>query len=139
MAIYKSKIGLEFVVPLTVIIAGTGIIVAYEKIWIALALVLLLVTFIVYMFLTTYYEVGNNTLKIKCGFFVDKTINLDTIRQINETNNPVSSPATSLDRLEITYNKYDVVIISPKDKCAFINHLIQVNHLIKVTLKEKSK
>ena len=121
------------------LICGTGILMAYEKIWFGLALILLIVFFIVHMFVTTYYRIDQNTLRVKCGFFVDQLINIDTIREIKETNNPISSPATSLDRIVITYNKYDTVIISPKEKVAFMNHLTQINPNIKVTLKDNSK
>lgn len=139
MTTYKSKIGLELVIPITIIIGGTGILMAYEKIWFGLALILVVVAFIAHMLLTTYYKVDNKKLRVKCGFFFDRTINLDTIKEIKETNNPISSPATSLDRLLITYNKYDTVIISPKEKGAFINHLTGINPHIKVTLKDNAK
>lgn len=139
MKTYKSKIGLELVISITIIVGGTGILMAYEKIWLGLALILFLVAFIAHMLLTTYYKVDNNTLKVKCGFFFDKTINLDTIKEIKETSNPISSPAASLDRLIITYNKYDTVIISPTEKGDFINDLTYINPNIKVTLKNKAK
>lgn len=139
MTTYKSKIGLELVIPITIIIGGTGILMAYEKIWFGLAFMLFVVAFIAHLLLTTYYRVGSNSLQVKCGFFFDRTINVDAIKEIKETNNPISSPAASLDRLVITYNKYDTVIISPKEKSAFINHLTHRNPNIKVTLKDNAK
>jgi hypothetical protein len=139
MTTYKSKIGLELIIPITIIVGGTGILMVYEQIWIGLALIFLIVAFITHMLLTTYYKIENNTLRIKCGFFFNSELNIDIINEIKETNNPISSPATSIDRLLIIYNKYDTVIISPKEKSAFINQLVEINPNIKVTLKENKK
>lgn len=87
------------------------------------------------MFLTTYYIINGNDLIIKCGFLFNKTIKIDTIKKIEETNNLLSSPAASLDRIEIGYNQYDSVMISPKDKLDFINQLVTINENINVVLK----
>lgn len=94
--------------------------------------------FIGHMLLTTYYQVEGNTLTIKCGFLINQEVKIDTIRKIKETSNPLSAPAASLDRLEIAFNKFDNVLISPKDKAGFINELTKLNPGIEVQLK-KSK
>ena len=139
MTTYKSKIGLGLIIPISITVGGTGILMAYEKVWLGLAIILLVVAFIVHMFVTTYYQIDNRTLKIRCGFFFKKSINIDTIKEIKETRNPISSPATSLDRIVIIYNKFDAVIISPRDKEGFINYLTSINSSIKVTLKYSGK
>ncbi len=89
------------------------------------------------MFATTYYAINENNLIVKCGFLFNKTIDINTIKKISETNNPLSSPATSIDRLEITYGKYDSVIISQKQKQDFINDIITLNPNIEVKFKKK--
>jgi hypothetical protein len=66
-------------------------------------------------------------------------MNIQTIKEIKETRNPLSSPAASIDRLLIIYNRADKVMISPKDKEAFINHLKSINPNIKVTLRTLNK
>jgi hypothetical protein len=43
----------------------------------------------------------------------------------------VSSPALSLDRLQLSYGKSKSIIVSPKNKSAFVDHLQQVNPNIK--------
>jgi len=139
MTTYKSKIGFEIVIPITLILAGTGILMAYEKVWLGLALIFLISAFIAHMFLTTYYKIDNITLLVKCGFFFDRSFSIYTIKEIKETKNFISSPAASLDRLLITYNKYDTVVVSPKEKSAFISHLTRINPNIKVTLKVNTK
>jgi hypothetical protein len=139
MTIYKSKIGPELVIPITLILISGGIFMGYEKIWIGFILILILAAFIVHIFLATYYQVGENSLRVKCGLLFDKTIPLDAIKKIKETDNFISAPATSLDRLEITYNKHDILIISPKEKEKFISHLTSINPKINIEIQNKAK
>jgi hypothetical protein len=56
-----------------------------------------------------------------------KKIEIATIRKVYFTRNPLSSPALSLDRIAIVYNKYDEILISPEDKEAFISDLLKLN------------
>jgi len=83
----------------------------------------------------TYYIISDNQLFINCGFFFKKTVSIDTIKKISETNNFISSPVASVDRLEISFNKYDSVIISPKEKSEFIEGLLSIKPGIEVHLK----
>jgi hypothetical protein len=87
--------------------------------------------------MTTNYTIENGKLTIKCGFFYNKTIDINTIKKIAETNNPLSSPGTSLDRLEIVYGKFDSIIISPKKKKEFISDIEKLNPSVEVKLKKK--
>lgn len=59
-------------------------------------------------------------------------IDIKTIRKIYNTNNPLSSPALSLDRIAVVYNKFDEILISPKEKKAFIEALLKINPDIEV-------
>lgn len=90
-------------------------------------LLLLPSIFIGYHFVSTYYEIGNGVLRVKSGFLVNRSIPISSITKLEATKNPISAPATSFDRLEVFYNKYESVIISPKGKRAFIGHLKQLN------------
>ena len=63
-------------------------------------------------------------LKVKCSFFV---IDIATITKIENTNSVLSAPALSMDRIEVFYNKYDSVVISPGDKAGFIARLKETN------------
>ncbi|WP_232223917.1 PH domain-containing protein [Anoxybacteroides tepidamans] len=78
--------------------------------------------FVLWMWLTTYYVLDNDRLIIKYGPF-RKIIPLNAIRSVRKTSNPLSSPALSLKRLEIVYGLYHTVLISPKDRDAFIDLL----------------
>lgn len=131
--IYKSKIGLELAIPL-VLVFGTvlTLTISQDPSWIGIVILLPVILFVVHMFMTTEYTIDNDKLKVKCGFLYNKTIDIKSIRKITETNNPLSSPATSLDRLEINYGKFDSVLISPKQKSEFINEIKRLNPDIEV-------
>ena len=132
MSTYRSKPGWQFILPLAIILGGFGFIVIYNKVWFGLVIILILASLITHMFLTTYYQIEDQVVRIKSGFLLNKTIAIGSIRKITATKNPPSSPATSLDRLEIMYNKSDSIIISPKDKTGFINELKTINPGIEV-------
>lgn len=136
--IFKSKIGLELVIPLVVVFGTVLILMISEKpSWLGIAILLPVILFVVHLFMTTYYVINGNKLTIKCGFFLNKTIDIGTITKISETNNPLSSPATSIDRIEIIYGKFDSVIISPKQKKEFINDIITLNPSVEVKYKKE--
>jgi membrane protein YdbS with pleckstrin-like domain len=78
--------------------------------------------FFLWMMMTTYYLIEEENLVIRFGPF-KKIVPLDSIKSVKKTMNPLSSPALSLKRLEITYNTYDMVLISPKDRDEFISIL----------------
>ncbi|WP_198012049.1 PH domain-containing protein [Gillisia sp. CAL575] len=101
-----------------------------------LGILLLLVTFalILHMFLTTIYTIDNDKLKIKSGFFSYKPIEISEIKSITKTNNIISSPAASFDRIEIQYGKFKSIVLSPKDKSNFCKDLNELNPEIKIVL-----
>ncbi|MCU0706793.1 MAG: PH domain-containing protein [Pirellula sp.] len=70
------------------------------------------------------YGVNETALEIRCGVF-RWCVPLANIREVIPTNNPLSSPALSLDRLWIQYGPkwFQAVMISPKDKSQFITDL----------------
>lgn len=79
----------------------------------------------------TFYEIEGNVLCIKAGFFINQNIQIHEIKSIKETNNPLSAPAMSLDRLMIkTANTSS--LISPKRKGEFIAHLLKLNPAIEL-------
>lgn len=75
------------------------------------------------------YEIDEELLTIRSGFIKWK-IPLHTILHIQPTNNPISSPAWSLDRLMIRYRKDDgeeYICISPRDRVDFYDDLAQAD------------
>lgn len=82
------------------------------------------------MFRTIQYKIDGHHLRI----WTTK-IDIHSIKKVYRTNNPLSSPALSLDRIAIVYNKYDEILISPKDRSAFIAELLSINPTIEVVLQ----
>jgi hypothetical protein len=72
------------------------------------------------------YVVTPSDLVVHCGPF-RTTLPLDTILEVFPTRNPISAPAPSLDRLQISYRKKSggkwFALISPVDKEAFVRDL----------------
>ncbi|HET8809593.1 MAG TPA: PH domain-containing protein [Flavobacteriaceae bacterium] len=134
--VHKSKLGLELIIPLALVLGFCSFMMIFEKSLTGMILMFVVDIYIVYTFWALRYEIDEKNLKIRCQFFVYKTIGINTVKKISETNSPLSSPALSLDRLEILYNKFDSVLISPKNKRDFIVYLTNLNPEIKVKLKK---
>jgi len=77
------------------------------------------------------YEVTDTQLIVRQVIFFKTVIDISNIKSIESTHTLISAPAASLDRLRITYNKYDDIVISPKNKEGFIKHLQSINPQIK--------
>lgn len=122
MKIYKSKVDWWLVVLILGVFGYPivdGILVQEYLLSVVFSLVLVLFYF---LSKTIKYVIKGDSLMIW------KTqIKINSIRKIYKTNNPLSSPALSLDRIAIVYNKYDEVFISPKARKQFIEDLLKVN------------
>ena len=127
MVKYRSKIGWFLVLVLMVMIGAVVYVLLKEPMGMGAVVLLLITLFMVYFLLTTYYEIGDGVLRIKSGFLINRTILITNIKKIEATNSLVGAPAASLDRLEVYYNKYQSVILSPKKKRMFVSHLIRLN------------
>jgi len=139
MKIYKSKLGLELIIPISILL-GSGLYFSFmDKKWNSLFILSIVILFISYIFLSIKYTIEKENLNIKCGFLIKKNIDIKKIKKISETYNPLSSPAASIDRLEIVYNKFDSILISPKDKKTFIDDLRKINPSIEVNYRKNKK
>jgi hypothetical protein len=96
----------------------------------------LIFAFIAHLFFNTAYTIDNDKLKIKCGVFSYKPIDIEKIREMHNTKSIISSPAPSFDRIVIKYEKFDEIIISPKDKLTFARELMKINPNIKNKISE---
>lgn len=122
---FKSKIGPELVIPVTILLGAILFLMMNgQPGWLGIAILLPVILFIKHMFSTTGYTINDNCLTIKSGFLINKSIDINSIKKIAETNNPLSSPATSLDRIEISYGRFDSIIISPNHKKEFIEMIV---------------
>ena len=85
----------------------------------ALLLMVVGVVLPLWILTSTRYTLNNETLAIRCGPF-HWQVPLAGISAMTPTRNPLSSPALSLDRLQIQYQGGKVIMISPPDQDAFI-------------------
>jgi len=69
------------------------------------------------------YVIDGDTLKIYSFFWIHNDIDIKSIRKMEPSRCVLSSPAASLKRLAIHYNKYDVVYVSPRNQEDFINEI----------------
>ncbi|MBL6658423.1 MAG: PH domain-containing protein [Flavobacteriales bacterium] len=79
------------------------------------------------MFFNTTYKIEKEKLHIKCGFFKYKAVNIREMKKVSKSSSIISSPAASFDRIEITYGKFDELIISPKHRIKFVEDLQKIN------------
>lgn len=131
MKIFKSKIdwwlGLILVYPIFLSITAL-----LEGEWIGLLGLTGVVGFILILSMTTQYIINENQLVVKSTWIVNERIDISKITKIEKSNSILSSPALSLDRLLVRYNKYDEVLISPKEKKEFIDELLKINPAIEI-------
>jgi hypothetical protein len=86
-----------------------------------LVIFFLATAFVVWTFTRTFYVLTATELLIRSGPF-RWSIPFTDLREVRPTRNPLSSPALSLDRLEIRH-AYGAIMISPEDKRGFLEDL----------------
>jgi hypothetical protein len=134
--IFKSKVELLVLIPLLMILAAGEVFMIINKILIGEIALALVIAFIVYFCFDTFYVVtGDNKLKIKSGFLYNQEIYIKSIRKLRPVKDHRPWPALSSDRLEISFNRYGKVIVSPNKKTEFIKELQEVNPRIRVEEK----
>ncbi|MEP6886542.1 MAG: PH domain-containing protein [Gammaproteobacteria bacterium] len=87
--------------------------------WLPVILVVLVAVLVVWVVLSTYYEIQGEALVAHSGPF-SWHVPLKEIVAIRESNSVRSGPALSMDRLEIAYRGGRVLLISPADKAGFL-------------------
>jgi hypothetical protein len=138
--IYYSKISYTLLIVILIVFFGPLIPNIIDEGFSNNMIMITLGLFVVYglilhMFFNTTYTIDQKMLHIRCGFFRYKPINIMNMKKISKSSSIVSSPAASFDRIEITYDKFDELIISPKHKLKFIADLQKINPNLINTLK----
>lgn len=141
MKTFKSAFGFTIVTLMTVLFVSIIAFMVYkseplEVMFTVGSIFLLVYGFCLHLNISTEYTiVETGVLKVRCGIFFNKSFDIDKIKSVSKSNSLVSSPAPSLDRIELTYGKFDTIVISPKDKIEFVKELIKVNPKIENKLK----
>ena len=131
---FKSKsdlwIGLLVWIPITFF---TGYSFLKESLTIKIIMISTFI-FLAWLWLGTDYYITGTMLRIKSGPF-SEDIPIKDILSIRSTRNAISSPALSLDRLQIRYGYGKVVLISPTNKESFIEKIVEKNSDIAINIK----
>lgn len=134
--VYKSRIGPELwatLIPVT--IAMFFMVMQEDRKWYGIVILCLVFVFIIHLLMTTDYTIEKEKLLIRSGIIYRQTIDIQSIHRIVETFNPLSSPALSLDRLKIYYGNRKAVMISPRDKRQFVNHIKSINSTVEIVYR----
>ena len=124
MNIYRSRIDLwlvavfggSFLLPIILMILWDG------PMALTFAITIPMLGFIVWLYFATKYEVLEKEIVIHAGLY-KVIVPRQSITSVTPSNNVMSSPAFSIDRLEITYGQNDKVLISPKNQAQFLESI----------------
>ncbi|HRG19028.1 MAG TPA: PH domain-containing protein [Flavobacterium lutivivi] len=127
MKIYKSKVD-WWLIAVVLIAFGYPIVDGIlSKEYVLSAVFIVLLVLFYFLAKSIQYKIDGENLIIW-----RTKIPIQSIYKVYRTRMPLSSPALSLDRIGIVYNKYDEIFISPKEREEFIKELLKVNPTIEV-------
>ncbi len=92
---------------------------------------LLIKGMLLWLWFGTGYKVEEGLIKIRYGPF-RSTVKIEEVTKLSAVKNPLAAPALSIDRIEILHGKYNMAIVSPKNKTDFIRILVTENPDIQV-------
>lgn len=135
--VYPTKVSVTLVLIISLIMGCILVPYAIKSMWIPFTIILLLHFLLLFMLANIKYVITESQLIIdqSLGKWGKEVIDISTIKSIEPTHTILSAPASSLDRLRISYNKYDEVVISPRRKEEFIRQLQSINP--QIVFKEK--
>lgn len=130
--VFKSKVDAWFVLVILgmLILLGIGVAVALANpvgapfgVWLATGVAMMSLGFPIWLLLSTSYTIDGGTLTVRCGP-LKVVVPLSSVTRVTATRSLLSAPALSLDRLEIRYGKGASVVVSQKEKGAFLKALM---------------
>jgi hypothetical protein len=135
--VYPTKVSATLVLIISLIMGCILVPYAIKSMWIPFTIILILHFLLLFMLANIKYVITESQLIIdqSMGKWGKEVIDISTIKSIEPTHTILSAPASSLDRLRISYNKYDEVVISPRRKEEFISQLQSINP--QILFKEK--
>ena len=125
--VFKSKVDIW----MAILILFVPISLIYGVITEPSAVLLLVTAFITVLicvlFFGTKYVIEKDELIVYGGIY-KKRIPIKHIQSLRPSKNPLSAPAMSIDRIEITFNPHiQVILVSPKEKELFVKKLLEIN------------
>lgn len=125
--IYKSKVGLSFIIPTVLLCAFLLFASVYYSEWMIAAILALVLSYAVFASTCTLYTIENRQLVVQVGSLYKRHIDISSISKINEVVSIINAPATSYHRLEILYANHSYVLVSPINREDFVQQLQQAN------------
>src|SRR5690606_7442897 len=113
---YKFKPDLAFLIPQCVILLVSSIVLFFDK-PVGIAVIVFAIICLLYVYLKTRYLISDKSLIIESGIIRKRSIAIGSIYKIEELR----------DRLEIYYNSFDNVSISPRKRSEMVAQLISIN------------
>lgn len=132
---YPSKISFGLLLVILAVLIGASLPMIYKPVFTGVLIMAVILLFIGHLYVNTYYTIGGTTLIVKSGLVVHKKIDINSIKTIKETNTLLSAPALSFDRLEVNWGDDTGLVISPRNKKEFIEHIIRINPKVRVEFK----
>jgi hypothetical protein len=129
MKVYRSKIDWWLIIIIFIVFCYPMIEGILTKDYIMFSISFGVLSLVFLMFKSIKYKIDGEQLQIWWT-----KIDINSIKKIYSTHNPLSSPALSLDRIAVVYNKYDEVLISPKEREDFIREVLKINPNIVVEI-----
>ena len=133
---YPSKISYGLLIFILAVLIGTTIPMIFKPVWTGLLISTAVILFTLHLFLNTYYVIDGEFLVVKSGMIFNKKVDINSVKSIKETKTIISAPALSFDRLEVKWGQYTGVVISPRDKKKFVEHMTRNNPLFDVQIKK---
>lgn len=127
--IYRSKVSWGLIsVPFALFLVVTASMVykqeALNGLLVTRGILLAAPFFITYSAYAIRYTITDGLLCVQCGILYRRHLEASRITEIKRTNDPISAPAASLDRLCIAHG---VLIISSRGKETFVQQLLNIN------------
>jgi hypothetical protein len=129
MKVYRSKIDWWLIIIIFIVFCHPMIEGILTKDYIMFSVSFGVLSLVFLMFKSIKYKIDGEQLQIWWT-----KIDINSIKRIYSTHNPLSSPALSLDRIAVVYNTYDEVLISPKEREDFIREVLKINPNIVVEI-----
>lgn len=123
VVIYPTAVSWWLWIPIYTLIIGQGIFLMNETSPWFLVFHIVLAVVIFFWVRSIRYTLSEESLEIHMGLGMKRKIPLASIRKVALSNNPISSPAASLQRIAIHYDRWGYILISPKNREAFIEEL----------------
>ncbi len=133
--VFRSKRSAWFSLA-TLLPVSFAIVISFNDPWYLSLVMLPVILIIVPIYFRTTYTIHDiDQLTVVCGLLYKKTFNINDIAGIRPSSNVISSPALSLDRLEIKFKNKEWLLISPVLPERFIEVLQAINPGIEVKKK----